>query len=50
MEQAMKKKPTTPTKTAKPFELDGEPIADLDVNDDDKDAIRGGGRGGPITI
>ena len=42
----MKKKPTSPTKATKRIELDAEQIADLEVNDHDKDAIRGGGRGG----
>lgn len=41
-----KKQQPTPVKTTKRLELDLEQIADLEVNDDDKDAIRGGARGG----
>ena len=46
----MKKKPTNPTKTAKRLELDLDQIADLEVDDPDKDAIRGGGRSNPSGI
>jgi len=45
----MKKQPTTNAKTPKRLELEREPIADLEVDTTDGDAIRGGGRGGPIT-
>jgi len=45
----MKKQPTNPTKAPRRPELDREPIADLEIDTTDGDAIRGGGRGGPIT-
>jgi len=45
----MKSKPTKPAMTPKRLELDREQIADLEVDDRDKDPIRGGGRGQPVS-
>jgi len=45
----VKRKQTTPAKPVKKLELDREVIADLEVADSDKDAIRGGGRGSGIS-
>jgi len=45
----MKKKPIILAKTPKRLELDREQIADLEIDDRDNDAIRGGGRGQPVS-
>ena len=45
----MKKKQPTPATAPKRLELDREQIADLEVTDRDSDAIRGGGRGQPVS-
>ena len=45
----MKKKQPTPATAPKRLELGREQIADLEVTDRDSDAIRGGGRGQPVS-
>jgi hypothetical protein len=45
----MKKKQRTHAKAPKRLALDAEQIADLEVEDTDNDAIRGGGRGQPVS-